>query len=128
MNFNSAVPIYLQLMDDIKLRIVSGQLKPGEKMDSVRDLAMQYAVNPNTMQKALSELERENLLFSQRTSGRFVTIDEADIAALRQNMASEHVEALIEALHGMGYEDAEIVELVKNFLEGKAYVNTTTGV
>lgn len=128
MNFNSAVPIYLQLMDDIKLRIVSGQLKPGEKMDSVRDLAMQYAVNPNTMQKALSELERENLLFSQRTSGRFVTIDEADIATLRQNMASEHVETLIEALHGMGYGDAEIVELVKNFLEGKAYVNTTTGI
>ena len=64
MDFNSSVPIYLQLMNDIKLQIVSGQLQPGEKIASVRDLAMHYAVNPNTMQKALSELERENLLFS----------------------------------------------------------------
>ena len=126
MDFNSTVPIYLQLMNDIKLQIVSGQLQPGEKLASVRDLAMQYAVNPNTMQKALSELERENLLFSQRTSGRFVTIDEGVISALRQSMASEHVEALIRALKGMGYGDEEIIELIKTFLEGKDYDHTTT--
>ncbi len=126
MDFNSSVPIYLQLMNDLKLQIVSGQLQPGEKIASVRDLAMHYAVNPNTMQKALSELERENLLFSQRTSGRFVTIDDEIIGCLRQSMATEHVDALVSALKGMGFSDEEIIGLIKSFLEGKKHVNTTT--
>ena len=126
MDFNSSVPIYLQLMNDIKLQIVSGQLQPGEKIASVRDFAMHYAVNPNTMQKALSELERENLLFSQRTSGRFVTIDGQIIGSLRQSMATEHVSALVSALKGMGYSDEEIIGLIKTFLEGNNHVNTTT--
>ena len=126
MDFNSSVPIYLQLMNDIKLQIVSGQLQPGEKLASVRDLAMHYEVNPNTMQKALSELERENLVFSQRTSGRFVTIETDRIQSLRQKMANEHQDALVKALSSMGYSNDEIIELIKTFLEGKANVNTTT--
>ncbi len=126
MDFNSSVPIYLQLMNDIKLQIVSGQLQPGEKLASVRDLAMHYEVNPNTMQKALSELERENLVFSQRTSGRFVTIETDRIQSLRQKMANEHLDALVKALSSMGYSNNEIIELIKTFLEGKANVNTTT--
>ncbi|MBQ2369863.1 MAG: GntR family transcriptional regulator, partial [Peptococcaceae bacterium] len=64
MEFQSNIPIYLQIMDDIKQQIVSGKLKPGDKLASVRDLAMQYGVNPNTMQKALSELEWEKLLYT----------------------------------------------------------------
>lgn len=128
MDFNQAMPIYLQLMDDIKRQIISGQLSPGEKMASVRDLAMQYAVNPNTMQKALGELERENLLFSQRTSGRFVTIDEETIATLRKDMAGAQVAAFIGVLRGMGYDDEQIMALIKNFLEGKEDGNTTVGV
>ena len=126
MDFNSSVPIYLQLMNDIKLQIVSGQLQPGEKLASVRDLAMHYEVNPNTMQKALSELERENLVFSQLTSGRFVTIETDRIQSLRQKMANEHLDALVKALSSMGYSNDEIIELIKTFLEGKANVNTTT--
>ena len=126
MDFNSSVPIYLQLMNDIKLQIVSGQLQPGEKLASVRDLAMHYEVNPNTMQKALSELERDNLVFSQRTSGRFVTIETDRIQSLRQKMANEHLDALVKALSSMGYSNDEIIELIKTFLEGKANVNTTT--
>lgn len=118
MDFNSSVPIYLQLMNAIKLQIVSGQLGPGEKMASVRELAMQYSVNPNTMQKALSELERENLLFSQRTSGRFVTIETEQIANLRREMATKHVDELVSALKGMGYQDEEIISLIKDYMEG----------
>ena len=66
-------PIYLQLMERIQTDIVSGKYKPGEKLPSVRELALDAAVNPNTMQKALSELERIGLVYSQRTSGRFIT-------------------------------------------------------
>ena len=69
-------PIYLQLMERIQHDIISGVYKPGDKIPSVRDLALDAAVNPNTMQKALSELERSGLLYSQRTSGRFITDDE----------------------------------------------------
>ena len=87
---------------------------------------MHYEVNPNTMQKALSELERENLVFSQRTSGRFVTIETDRIQSLRQKMANEHLDALVKALSSMGYSNNEIIELIKTFLEGKANVNTTT--
>ena len=75
MEFQSNTPIYLQLIDMIKLQIISGQLQPGEKLPSVRDLAMQYGVNPNTMQKALSELEWEKLVYTVRTTGRYVTED-----------------------------------------------------
>ena len=66
-------PIYLQLMERIQQDIISGIYKPGDKIPSVRDLALDAAVNPNTMQKALSELERSGLVYSQRTSGRFIT-------------------------------------------------------
>lgn len=69
-------PIYLQLMERIQHDIISGVYRPGDKIPSVRDLALEAAVNPNTMQKALSELERSGLVYSQRTSGRFITEDE----------------------------------------------------
>lgn len=118
MNFNSSIPIYLQLIAMIKLQIAAGRLKPGEKLPSVRDLALYYEVNPNTMQKALSELEREELLYSQRTSGRFVTEDEELIKKLRDELAKTQVDELIGALKSMGYTDQEIIDLIKSYLEG----------
>lgn len=118
MNFNPAMPIYLQLMAAIKLQIVAGHLKPGEKIPAVRELALQYEVNPNTMQKALSELERENLLYSQRTSGRFVTEDTVLISNLRNELAKTQVDELIRGLKSMGYTDEEIINLIKSYFEG----------
>ena len=76
MEFDNNRPIYLQLLEDFKLKISSGQWKSGEKMDTVRNLAKIYEVNPNTVQRALQELEREGLAKSNRTSGRFITDDE----------------------------------------------------
>ena len=76
-NLDDSRPIYLQLMEKIQQDIVSGTYRPGEKLPSVRELALDAAVNPNTMQKALSELERSGLVYSQRTSGRFITEDES---------------------------------------------------
>ena len=74
-NFQNDLPIYTQLVDAIKFSIVSGELLPGARMSTVRDLALEAGVNPNTMQRALQELEREGLVFSQRSSGRFVPAD-----------------------------------------------------
>ena len=83
-NFNNDMPIYTQLVDKIKLSIVSGQLAPGDKLNTVRELAAEAKVNPNTMQRAFQELERGGLVFSQRNSGRFVTEDvEAIMTAKR---------------------------------------------
>ena len=71
--FNDEQPIYQQIISQIKERIVAGEWKAGSKLKSVRELALEAGVNPNTMQKALAELEREGLVYSQRTAGRFVS-------------------------------------------------------
>ena len=92
--FDNNKPIYLQLVDIIKLKIISKELKPGSKLSSVRDMAQEFGVNPNTMQRALSELERENLLYSQRTSGRFVTDNEDNINQLREEVAKVEILSL----------------------------------
>ena len=74
-NFRSDLPIYSQLVERIKLGIVSGSFRPGERLPSVRDMAAEAGVNPNTMQRALQELERDGMVYAQRTAGRFVTED-----------------------------------------------------
>ena len=83
-------PIYAQLAKQIRLGIVSGEYVPGERLPPVRELALSAGVNPNTMQRALTELEREGMVFPQRTAGRFVTEDAALIAAARETLAREH--------------------------------------
>ena len=85
MKFDNDRPIYLQILEDFKLKISSGQWEASEKIDSVRNLAKDYEVNPNTVQRALAELEREGLCKSQRTSGRFVTDDLDLIKSLSKN-------------------------------------------
>lgn len=108
-NLSSDRPIFLQIMEKIKVDIVSGKYQPGQKIPSVRELASEAAVNPNTMQKALTELERENLVFSQRTSGRFITEDEQMIQVLRMEMAREKVTDFLAAMRELGFEKEDIV-------------------
>ena len=84
-NLDSDRPIYAQLLERIQLQIVSGIYGPGDKLPSVRDLAAEASVNPNTMQKAFAELERSGLIETKRTSGRFVTEDNSDSAGKRRN-------------------------------------------
>ena len=83
--FSNDAPIYSQLIAQIKVGIVSGAFPPGERLPSVRDLATEAGVNPNTMQRALTELERDGLVYSQRTTGRFVTEDQAMIASAKRS-------------------------------------------
>jgi len=113
-NFNDDRPIYLQLMEQIQLRIISGVYKIGEKLPSVRDMASDASVNPNTMQKALTELERTGLVFSQRTSGRFITEDSNMIKDIRNSLAKEQIENFIYSMEKIGYTKQETIELVEN--------------
>ena len=106
-------PIYLQLVETLQSRIVSGAYPPGAKIDSVRDLAAEAAVNPNTMQRALAELEQSGLLRAERTAGRFVTEDKELIAAVRRQLARDRVEAFVQSMAVLGYHRSELAVLLQ---------------
>lgn len=105
-------PVYIQLVEQLKSKIISGEFKAGEKIDSVRSLAEDAQVNPNTMQKALVELEREELVFSKRTSGRFVTDDKEKIKSMKKEVANEEIKNLKINLKRLGFTKDEIINLV----------------
>jgi len=104
-------------MDHVKRQIIAGIYRAGDKLPSVRDLAVDAAVNPNTMQKALGELEREGFLYSQRTSGRFITEDESMIREAKEALAMEQIHEFIEKMEAIGYRRDEIVELLQKVTE-----------
>ncbi len=105
-------PIYAQLVDRIQMQIVSGYYQPGGKLPSVRELAAEAAVNPNTMQKAFVELERSGLIITQRTNGRNVTEDTELIANIKEGMAREHMNLFFSKMKELGYADGEIRALI----------------
>ena len=116
-NLDSDRPIYLQLMERIQHDIISGTYRPGDKLPSVRELAMEASVNPNTMQKALSELERIGLVHSRRTSGRFITEDETMIKQLKTETATEHIREFLKSMEYLGFTRPEILELVQDTMK-----------
>ncbi len=117
---NKNQPIYLQLVAELQSRIVSGVYRPGGKIDAVRDLAAEAAVNPNTMQRALAELEQSGLLRAERTAGRFVTEDAELIASVRRNLAQEKINAFMWDMSTLGYRREEITALMRETVEGEA--------
>lgn len=110
-------PIYLQLMERIQQDIVSGVYKAGDKLPSVRELAIDAAVNPNTMQKALSELERDGLVHSRRTSGRFITEDDTMLKNLRDELASRHIQDFMEKMKQLGFQEKETLEKLQDTIK-----------
>ena len=110
--FDSDQPIYTQLVDRIKFAIVSGELKPGDRMSAVRELALEAGVNPNTMQRALQQLEREGLVFAQRSAGRFVTEDTAVIGRVRAALAAQQVKRFRNAMQALGCTEEEMKTLL----------------
>ena len=116
--FDNDRSIYIQLVEQIQNRIVTGFYKPGSKLASVRELAGEAEVNPNTMQKALAELERTGLLHSQRTSGRFVTDDERRITEMKKQSAKEAIYSFLKQMKSLGFETQEIIQLIKEVEEG----------
>lgn len=112
-------PIYLQLMERIQRDIIAGVYQPGDKLPSVRDLALEAAVNPNTMQKALSELERSGLVYSQRTSGRFITEGTEMLTQMKKELATEHIQEFFQKMEQLGFSRAELLTLVTKAAEGE---------
>ena len=112
-NLDSSRPIYAQIIEKVSLDIVSGKYQPVDKLPSVRDLAAQAGVNPNTMQKALSELERENLVLSARTSGRFITEDKAMIEKMREELASTQIKEFLNKMSQMGFDYEKTITLLE---------------
>ena len=119
-NLDSDRPIYAQLLERIQLQIVSGTYGPGDKLPSVRDLAAEASVNPNTMQKALAELERSGLIVTKRTSGRFVTEDKDMITQIRTQLAKEEALSFIEKMKELGIEKNDILALLSAVAEEPA--------
>lgn len=115
---DSARPVYLQLIEQIQAGIISGNFNPGDKLPSVRDLAAEATVNPNTMQKALVELERTGLIFTNRTSGRYITSDEAMIKKLKYTSAKDLVMEFIERMKQLGFEPSETLSIVTEVVKG----------
>ena len=116
-NLDSSRPIYLQIIERVQMDIITGRYQPGDKLPSVRDLAQEAAVNPNTMQKALSELERSGLIYSQRTSGRFITEDKEVIHQMKKELAAAEVSAFVAHMKQLGITPEEIRQLLAETIE-----------
>ena len=116
-NLTSDRPIYAQLIEKLQLDIITGHYKPGEKLPSVRDLASEASVNPNTMQKALSELERSGLVYAQRTSGRFITDDQELIKNTRNELARMQIRDFIRTMRQFDLDDDEILHLIQESMK-----------
>lgn len=110
--FTNDKPIYLQLIDYFKAQIISGELAEGSRLDSVRDLAVKAQVNPNTMQKALSELERMGLVRTERTSGRFITDDKEKIVSMKKELAQAEITAFLERMKALGFDKEEVIKII----------------
>ena len=113
MNFNNDRPIYIQLLDQLQLLIVSGNIKLGERIPSVRDLALEYKVNPNTVQKALQELENIGLIYTERTNGKFVTDDKKLIEKYKSSLAKEHIQNYFENMEKLGFNKEQALNYLK---------------
>lgn len=111
-------PIFLQIVARIQMDIISGRYKAGDKLPTVRDLAGEAAVNPNTMQKAFAELERMGLVYSQRTSGRFITEDLSLIEGLKKDFAQAKIEEFLDNMRQIHFDDEEILSLIQQKMKG----------
>lgn len=116
-NFVDGKAIYTQIVDVIRTKIAAGDFVPGGKLPSVRDLAIDAGVNPNTMQRALTELEHLGLVYSERTNGRFVTKDEKIMKELHKELSKSYVEELVAKLKSIGMTKEEIIDAVKSCVE-----------
>ena len=105
-------PIYLQLVEKIEQRIISGFYRSGDKIPSVRELAAQFSVNPNTVQKSLSEMEERGLIYAQSTSGHFITEDTSLLEKTKSNIADSEIRRFLEKMNGLGFSSEDIISFI----------------
>lgn len=118
-DLNSDKPVYLQLVDQIQAGIISGKYRPGDKLPSVREMAAQAMVNPNTMQRAMAELERDGLVYTNRTSGRFITSDEQLINQLKKRYTSQIISEFLDKMNQLGINLEEVISLINEISKNK---------
>ena len=115
--FENNIPIYIQLLDYMKIYIISGVFKTGEKLPSVREFAATFKVNPNTMQKALSELESMNLIYTERTNGKYVTKDKKVIEKLKDEYATTLAKSYFQGMKRIGLGKADSIKYLERINE-----------
>ena len=111
--FDNNIPIYIQLLEYMKIYLISGVFKCGDKLPSVRDFANTFKVNPNTMQKALSELESMNLIYTERTNGKYVTKDEKLIEKLKDEYAMTLANSYFQGMKKIGLGKADSIKYLE---------------
>lgn len=116
-NFDEKSPIYAQIAQHIKMQIVSQEIKSGDQLPTVREYAENAGVNPNTMQRAFTELEREGMVYSQRTAGRYVTDDQELISQKRRELAKEELDSFVTNMSKMGFSKNEILPVLEAYLK-----------
>ena len=116
-DFKNGEPIYQQIIRILRTRIANGRYPPGSRVPAVRELAMEAGVNPNTMQRALAELERDGLLETVRTTGKFVTQDQELINRVRNSLAADSIRALVSGLKSLGLTEEQILTEVERSLK-----------
>lgn len=115
--FSPNIPIYIQVMEYIKKEVVTGHLAPGSKIPSVRELAGELQVNPNTIQRTFQELEREGIVETRRGMGRYVATEGEKIMELRKDMAKELLHAFINGMNNLGFSEEEMLSILHSSLE-----------
>ena len=113
MEYNSSLPIYLQAANSIKQDIVTGKLSPGARLPSVRDLAVEYTINPNTVSRVYKELEMEGVCFTRRGMGTFVTEDPGKVRQLKEEMAGALIREFLEGMEQLGFSRAQAIGLLE---------------
>ncbi|MFF2094330.1 GntR family transcriptional regulator [Paenibacillus sp. NPDC058174] len=119
MEFDNNQPIYLQIMNHIKRQIIVGKLKPGDKIDSVRELAAELQINPNTIQRTFQELEREGIVETKRGLGRYVTSEESTIMSIKKEMAGDLLDRFVLGMKELGFESKDIITIVSDAVSDK---------
>ena len=119
MEFDNSVPIYVQVINKIKRDIISGTLKPGDKMPSTRDLAKELGINPNTTARVYKEMERDNLCYTKRGLGTYITESIERIELIRKEMADELINNFIKGMLQLGFNYEDIVNLIKKTSSNK---------
>lgn len=117
MKFRNDLPIYLQLIDLFKDKILKGEWKADEKIPSVRDLAVTYSVNPNTVQRALTELESQGLLRSERTLGRFVQGNISSLKKIKKEEVLDLTKTFLYKMKSLGHSKEQIIDIIENIWE-----------